>query len=136
MRKPHEKKPAASSGRRSHGSPEPADEQIAPASDPTSRPGRAKAVVNWVLTLLTIPAAIVVVVVAIGFVMSTAGCTGSACTGPGSFWFGVLFYGVPVVAAVAIIASLFTARRRWGIVVPLCALALLTADLLVLVWPF
>jgi hypothetical protein len=107
-----------------------------PESDRTGRTGPAKAVVNWVLALLTIPAAIIVVFVAVGFMMSTAGCTGSACAGPGSFWFGVLFYGAPALAVVTIIASFFTARRRWGIAVPLCALALLVLDLLALVLSF
>jgi hypothetical protein len=109
---------------------------VVPTTDTPGRIRRAKAVVNWVLALLTIPAAIVVVLVAIGSVMSTAGCSGSACTGPGSFWFGVLFYGAPILAAVTLIVSLFTANRRWGIVVPLCALALFGVDLLVLVLSF
>ena len=91
---------------------------------------------NWGLALLTVPAAIVVVFVAIGSVMSIAGCTGNACAAPSSFWFGLLFYGAPVVAAATIIASFFTARRRWGIVVPLCALVLLAIDLLALVLSF
>jgi len=93
-------------------------------------------VVNWVLALLTVPAAIVVVFVAIGSVMSIAGCSGNACEAPNSFWFGVLFYGAPVVAAAAIIASFFTARRRWGIVVPVCALALLGIDVAALLVSF
>jgi hypothetical protein len=114
----------------------PQSDLVVPASDMPSTAGRAKTVVNWVLALLTIPAAIVVVVVAIGSVMSTAGCSGSECTGPGSFWFGVLFYGAPVLAAATIIVSLFTARRPWGIAVPLCALALFGVDLLVLVLSF
>ena len=109
---------------------------VVPASDKPSTAGRAKTVVNWVLALLTIPAATVVVFVAIGSVMSTGGCSGSKCTGPGSFSFGVLFYGAPILAAVTIIASLFTARRPWGIAVPLCALALFGVDLLVLVLSF
>jgi hypothetical protein len=48
----------------------------------------------------------------------------------------VLFYGAPIVALVAIVASIFTAKRRWGIVVPLCALALLIADVVVLAITF
>ena len=89
-------------------------------------------VVTWVLALLTVPAAIVAVFVGIGGVISIAGCSGQACSGPGSFLFGVLFYGAPVVAVVAVIVSFFTAARRWGILVPVCALALLAADLVVL----
>ena len=44
--------------------------------------------------------------------------------------------GPPVLAAATIIASFFSARRRWGIAVPLCALALLAADLVGLVATF
>jgi cytochrome c oxidase assembly factor CtaG len=45
---------------------------------------------------------------------------------------GALFYGAPVVALLAIFISFFTASRRWGIVVPLCRLALLIADVVIL----
>ncbi len=92
--------------------------------------------VNWVLALLTIPAAVGVVFVAVGSVMSTAGCAANACESPSSFWFGVLIYGAPVVAAATVIASFFTARRRWGIAVPLGALALLAIDVAALVLSF
>jgi hypothetical protein len=87
--------------------------------------------VNWVLALLTVPAAAAVMIFALGAVMSTAACSTRACPnlGPGGIGFNFLFYGAPVVAAVAIAASFFTARRRWGIVVPICALALLIADI-------
>jgi hypothetical protein len=84
------------------------------------------------LAILTVPAVIVVVFLAIAGVMSSAGCSGQACSGPGNLLFGVLFYGAPVVAAVTIISSFFTAKLRWGIAVPLCALALLGADAITL----
>lgn len=109
---------------------------VEPASLPERRAGRASTLVNWVLAVLTVPAAIVVMFSAIGGVMSTAGCTGQSCTGPSSSWFGVLFYGAPVVAVLTIISSFFTARRRWGLAVPLCALALLAVDGLVLAMSF
>lgn len=94
--------------------------------------------VNWVLALLTVPAAAVVLLFGLGAVMSTAGCSDKQCPnlGPGGIGFGVLFYGAPIVALVAIVASIFTAKRRWGIVVPLCALALLIADVVVLAITF
>jgi hypothetical protein len=41
----------------------------------------------------------------------------------------VLLYGPPVVAALTLVASFFTAQRRWGVVVPVAALALLGADI-------
>ena len=92
---------------------------------------RVRLWVNWVLALLTIPAAAVVLVFALGAVMSTAGCNDKQCPnlGPGGISFGVLFYGAPVVALAAIVLTFFTARRRWGFAVPLTALALLIADI-------
>lgn len=111
---------------------------IEPASKSADRNGRGLTIVNWVLALLTVPAVIVVMVFALGGVMSTAGCSDRVCEneGPGPFLFTVLFYGPPVVAAVTILASFFTARRRWGIAVPLCALALLGIDVAVLAASF
>lgn len=102
------------------------------------RPGRLRLWVNWVLALLTVPAAAVVLLFGLGAVMSTAGCSDKQCPnlGPGGIGFGVLFYGAPIVALVALVASIFTAKRRWGIVVPLCALALLIADVVVLAITF
>ncbi|BBY06077.1 hypothetical protein [Mycobacterium noviomagense] len=102
------------------------------------RGGRLRLWVNWVLTLLTVPAAAAVLLFGLGAVMSTAGCSDKQCPnlGPGGIGFGVLFYGAPIVALVAIVASIFTAKRRWGVVVPLCALALLIADLIVLAVTF
>lgn len=107
-----------------------------PTDVDTRRAGPVSTLVNWVLALLTVPAAIAVVLLAIGGVMSIAGCSGQACEAPSSFWFGVLFYGAPVVSATTIVASFFTARRRWGIAVPLCAMALLAVDGLVLATSF
>jgi hypothetical protein len=111
---------------------------IEPESESPDRNGRGKTIVNWVLALLTVPFVIVVMVFALGGVMSTAGCSDRICEteGPGPFLFTVLFYGPPVVAAATIIASFFTARRKWGIVVPLCTLALLGIDLAVLAASF
>ncbi|BBU20582.1 hypothetical protein [Mycobacterium xenopi] len=102
------------------------------------RPGRVRLWVNWVLALLTVPAAVVVLIFALGAVMSTAACSDEQCPtlGPGGIGFGVLFYGAPVVALVAIVVSFVTARRRWGIVVPVSALALLAADVVVLAVTF
>ncbi|KZS69743.1 hypothetical protein A4G29_01290 [Mycobacterium kansasii] len=89
--------------------------------------------VNWVLALLTVPAAALVMVFAIGAAMSMAACSGAQCPdlGPNGLVYGVLLYGAPVVAASTLIVSFFTASRRRGFVVPLCALALLVADIAV-----
>src|ERR1700684_4553708 len=96
---------------------------------------RGRLWLNWGLALLTLVGATVVMAVALGSVMSTAACSDKQCPnlGPDGGRFNVLFYGAPVVAALTIVVSFFTARRRWGFVVPVSALALLIADVVVLV---
>lgn len=86
--------------------------------------------VNWGLALATVPAAAIVMLFALGAVMSTDGCSGGGCPdlGRGGIDFGVAFYGAPVVAFVVIVVSFFTAKRRGGIAVPLVGWALLVAD--------
>ena len=90
--------------------------------------------VNWALALATLPAAAIVMLFALGAVMSTDGCSGRSCPnlGSGGIDFGVAFYGAPVVALVVIVISFFTAKRRGGIVVPLCGWALLIADVILM----
>jgi hypothetical protein len=91
--------------------------------------------VNWTLAVLTVPAAVVVVLVGLGVFMSYAACSAKACPqqGPSGIWLEIVWFGSAVVAAVTLIISFFTARRRFGIVVPLCAWALLAADVALLV---
>jgi hypothetical protein len=86
--------------------------------------------VNWGLALATVPAAAIVMLFALGAVMSTDGCSDATCSnlGRGGIDFGVAFYGAPVVAVVVLVVSFFTAKRRGGIAVPLCGWALLVAD--------
>jgi hypothetical protein len=93
---------------------------------------------NWGLALLTVPATVAVVVFAIGGTMSLDACSDRPCRtyGPSEFWFGVLLYGAPVAAVLTIAASFVTAQRKRGIVAPLCGLALLIADLAILVVSF
>jgi hypothetical protein len=100
---------------------------------PAGRP-RLRLWVNWILALLTIPAAAAVLLFAIGAMFSTDVCSDKQCPNLGlrGVSFDVLFWGAPAVALVAIAAAFVTARRRWGIVVPLCALALLGADIAIL----
>lgn len=89
--------------------------------------------VNWVMALLTVPGAAIVMLFALGAVMSTDSCTQSQCPNlGGGINFDVLFYGPPVVALLVIVASVFTARRRAGIAVPLVGWALLLADVAIL----
>ena len=90
--------------------------------------------INWGLALATVPAAALVMLFALGAVMSTDGCSEASCPslGQGGINFGVAFYGAPAVAVVIIIISFFTAKRRGGIAVPLCGWALLVADVLLM----
>jgi len=105
-----------------------------PVERGTGRTPRARLWVNWGLALLTAVVAGVVMAVALGAVMSTAACSDKACPNlGGGISFDVLYYGAPVVAAVTILLSIFTARRRWGLAVPVTALALLIADVAVIV---
>ena len=96
--------------------------------------GKTRTRVNWVLALLSVPAAAIVMLFALGAVMSTDSCNESRCPNLGDgISFDVLFYGPPLVALLVIVASVFTAKRRAGVVVPLGGLALLTADVAILV---
>ena len=40
----------------------------------------------------------------------------------------MVLYAPPVVAALTVVVSFFTAQRRWGFVVPVFALAVLIGD--------
>jgi hypothetical protein len=99
-----------------------------------ARRRRAWPWVNWGLALSTVPAAALVMLFALGAVMSTDGCSGRSCPnlGRGGIDFGVAFYGAPVVAFVVIVLSFFTAKRRRGIVVPLAGWALLIIDVILM----
>lgn len=99
---------------------------------------RTRISLTWVLVLLTVPAAVAVYLYGMAAVMSMAGCTGEGCAskGPGEFWFGILFYGAPVVPVVAIAVSIFTSRLRYGVLVPVVGLALLAIDFAVLALTF
>ncbi len=93
--------------------------------------------INWVLALLTIPAAAAIVILAYGAVMSTSGCSAGECSQlPSETQFTVMLYGPPVVAAVAVIASFFTASRPRGYVVPVVAWLLLVADVVAMMAGF
>ncbi|OBK88631.1 hypothetical protein A5649_15460 [Mycolicibacter heraklionensis] len=99
---------------------------------------RARLWVNWAAALLTAAGAALVMVVATGAVMSTAACSTAECPdlGPNGVVFGMLYYGAPVIAALTILASFFTAGRRRGFWVPVAGWALLGIDLLALVIAF
>jgi hypothetical protein len=116
-------------GRPDHGSGTPLAE-----SDGDRSGHRRRLWLNWGLALLTAVGAGVTMAVALGAVMSTAACSDKACPnlGPRGISFDTLYYGAPVVAVVTIVVSIFTARRRWGFVIPVTALALLIADMAIL----
>jgi len=82
------------------------------------------------LALLTALAAALVVIFDVGASVSTAACSGARCPalGPHGLAYGVLLCGAPVIAVLTIVASLFTATRRRGFLVPLWALVLLRCD--------
>jgi hypothetical protein len=96
--------------------------------------GRSKRLrlwLNWALALLTVLGAGFVMVYFFSAVMSTAACSDKQCHHAEPNWVSpdLLLYGPPVVAALTVAASFFTAQRRWGVVVPVVALALLAADI-------
>jgi hypothetical protein len=103
-------------------------------SDANHSGHRRRLWLNWGLALLTAVGAGITMAVALGAVMSTAACSDKACPnlGPRGISFDTLYYGAPAVAVVTIILSIFTARRRWGFVIPVTALALLIADIAIL----
>ncbi|HTQ21113.1 hypothetical protein [Mycobacterium sp.] len=104
--------------------------------DDRSRP---RVWVNWVLAWQTVPAAVLVMIFGIGAAMSVAACSEAQCPklGPSGLFYGVLLYGAPLVAALTIAASFLTAaRRRWGFIVPAFGLALLLADVAIMVFLF
>ena len=103
-------------------------------SDANSSAHRRRLWLNWGLALLTVVGAGITMAVALGAVMSTAACSDKACPnlGPRGISFDTLYYGAPAVAVVTIVLSIFTARRRWGFVIPVTALALLIADIAIL----
>ena len=102
------------------------------------QPRTRRAVLNWIFALLTIPGSLAVVAYSYLQVLSTAGCTGGVCTrlGPGEDVFGLIMYGSPVVAAVAVAMSFFTARRKRGFLVPAIAWALLVLAVAILALTF
>jgi hypothetical protein len=106
----------------------------APEQLPDDRSRRRRRWINWVLALLTVPAAALVMIFGIAAAMSVAACSGAQCPklGPSGLFYGVLLYGAPAVAALTIAISFVTATRRWGVIVPLCGLALLLADVAVM----
>ncbi|SHV33156.1 Uncharacterised protein [Mycobacteroides abscessus subsp. abscessus] len=99
---------------------------------------RRRVVINWVLAGLTVPGALAIILYQYAQVLATAGCSERTCAklGPSPFVFGLIEYGAPVVAVLAVALSFVTAKTRRGIVVPLVAWALLIAGFAVLTFSF
>ncbi|MCX2711722.1 hypothetical protein [Mycolicibacterium sp. J2] len=91
---------------------------------------------NWVLALATLPAAAAVVGFAYLQIMGTAGCSEPDCARLNTLGFTLIQYGVPAVAALAVVASFVTARRRGGVLVPVAAWAVILLAVLVLIVSF
>jgi hypothetical protein len=93
---------------------------------------------NWVLALLTLPAAAAVVGYAFLQVMGTAACSDRSCPrlGPGEIGFAIITYGAPAVAILAVLLSFVTARKPRGILVPVIAFVLLIVAAVVLFLTF
>jgi hypothetical protein len=111
------------------------DRGTLPARSDANHSGhRRRLWLNWGLALLTAVGAGITMAVALGAVMSTAACSDKVCPnlGPRGISFDTLYYGAPAVAAATIVLSIFTARRPWGFVIPVTALALLIADIAIL----
>jgi hypothetical protein len=101
------------------------------------RTGRGTVVTNWVLALLTIPGAAAAMFFAYGAVLGTSACSAQTCEHlPSEAVYTVMLYGPPVVAAVAVVLSFFTARRPRGYLVPVAAWALLILDVAVMYFAF
>lgn len=110
---------------------------VAPAASPLEAPARDWTWINWTLSLLTAPAAALLMAFALS--RGTALCSTSACPAPrvNASLFGLLYHGAAGVAAVTLfLAFFFATTRRRGIAVWVCGWALLVADLLALVAVF
>jgi len=107
-------------------------------SSETGRSHTSRSLLNWVLAALAVVAAFAVVAFAYIQVLGTAACTDGACggVGPSETVFGLILYGTPIVALVALLLSFFTARRRMGIVVPVISWVVVLAALAVLIVTF
>ncbi|WP_067970490.1 hypothetical protein [Mycolicibacter icosiumassiliensis] len=93
---------------------------------------------NWALSLLTAPAAALLMAFALARVSGSALCNKVACPElkVNGALFGVLYHGAAVIAAMTLFLAFFLATHRGGIIVWACGWALLLADLAVLVAVF
>jgi hypothetical protein len=95
--------------------------------------------INWTLSLLTAPAAALLMAFALTRVAGTALCNTAGCPGlrANDTLFGLLYHGAAGVAALTLfLAFFFATTRRCGIAVWACGWALLLCDLAALVAVF
>lgn len=108
------------------------------ASSPPEALPREWTWINWALSLLTGPAAALLMAFALSRVAGTAFCNSDGCPGVrvnGSL-FDLLYHGAAGVAALTLFLAFFFATRRCGILVWLGGWILLMADLVVLLSVF
>ncbi|WP_431234064.1 hypothetical protein ACQ856_05325 [Mycolicibacterium psychrotolerans] len=93
---------------------------------------RGRLWINWLLALSTLVGAGAVQLFAMGAVMGTAACSNPNCPKPSGFVYGLLTYGAPVIAVLAVVVTIFTAKHPRGWVVPVVAWVLLIIDIAIL----
>ncbi len=94
--------------------------------------------INWTLSLLTAPAAALLMAYALSRVAGTALCNTAACPDlkVNGTLFGLLYHGAAGVAALTLFLAFFFATHRRGIAVWVGGWTVLLADLAVLVAVF
>lgn len=107
-------------------------------TEPGTREAPPAAVrVNWVLALLALLGAAAAVILQYVQILGSAGCSDQTChLGPGPVGFTLIQYGVPAVAVLGVAVSAFTAKRRWGILVPVFVWAVVAIAVVVLLFTF
>jgi hypothetical protein len=99
---------------------------------------RVRLVVNWILAVLTVPGALFVLLFGFAAAMGTDRCAYEDCPrmGPPAPVMTLLVFGAPLVSLVTLIATIRTAPRRWGFVIPFAVFALFGIDVVVLYLSF
>ncbi|BBY32741.1 hypothetical protein [Mycolicibacter minnesotensis] len=100
------------------------------------KPARDWTWINWTLSLLTAPAAVLTMTFALARASGASACARSSCLGPGmgGTSFGLLFHAAPVIAALTFLLAFFFATHRLGFLVWIGGWILLAADLLLIVF--
>lgn len=109
-----------------------------PAPRTPEAPARDWTWINWTLSLLTAPAAALLMEFALARVAGTALCSTAACPGlrVNGALFGLLYHGAAGIAALTLFLAFFCATHRRGIAVWVFGWVLLVCDLAALVAVF